>query len=512
MTPSNDRRVAFACLLAGITFFLAWEWFGVPYSLRYRASAHIGFGTTLLILTLLAVLVAVIRSSGRVVPRRVWWLALPIALLALDLTWYANEVVLVLAPVGAMVLLLALGARAVGDASGQSGSLIPLRIVWDVVRAILGIARLPGLLVDREQGRWKAVTRDIVVGAVIALPFLAIFSLLFAEANDAFDALLRSVLTEEVWRWISRRVPHAIVALGVSGYLTALLLVPRTERKMDGWVWSDIAPRIAVSFFVLLDALFLLFVVFQGLEFFGGDAWLRAHGLTYASHARRGFFELVVAAGFAGFLALAWYRTIRRGEDRSAIRAAMGAVLVFLALTFLVAVSSIDRLWTYGSIYGLTLLRVYATTIVMTIIAGLGILADHLLRAVAFDRVTRNISVLAVVVFTVMMTLPVERVVAEWNASLRTRGQSTIPFDVKHIARMSPDAWPALFRAAIRDPRVAGVVRGLRCSVADRYRSGQSVDILWQRSPYWQSYHLAHRVCDQLPEVQSALQAVDGNP
>lgn len=515
MIPPNDRRVAFACLLAGIAFFLAWEWFGVPYKLRYRASASIGFGATLLILTLLVLLVAIIRSSGRVVPRRVWWLALPIALLALDLTWYANKVVLVLAPVGAIVLLLALGARAAGDTSGQSGSLIPLRIVWDVVRAILGIARLPGLLVVREQGRWKAVIRDIVVGSVIALPFLAIFALLFAEANDAFSAFLRSVLTEEAWRWISRHIPHAIVALGISGYLAALLLAPRAERKIGGGVRSEISPRIAVSFFVLLDALFLLFVVLQGLEFFGGEAWLRAHGLTYAFHARRGFFELVVAAGFAGFLALAWYRTIRRGEDGSAIRAAMGAILVFLALTFLVAVSSIERLWTYGSVYGLTLLRVYATTIVVTIMAGLGILANHLVRAVAFNRVMRHVSVLAVVVFTIIMTLPVERVVAEWNASPRTRGQSTVPFDARYIALMSPDAWPALFRAATRDARVAEVVRELGCPVMGRNRGsgrGSSYYSEWRRSPYWQSYHFAHRVCDRLPEVQSMLQTVGRSP
>lgn len=509
MTLPNERKIAFACLLGGIVFFLAWEWFGVPQEPRFRADAPWGFGATLLLLTLLGVLFAVVRSSGRTIPRSVWWLVAAVALLALDLTWYANEVVLALAPVGAVVLLLALGARLVpGNSESHVGALIPFRIVWDIVRTVPGGVMLPGRLITREDNRWKGVLRDVIVGVVIALPFLAIFALLFAEANDAFRAFLERLVDESVWRWIARRIPHVIVALGISGYLAGLLLVPRAERKEGNRAWSDISPRIAIPFFALLDLLFLIFIIFQGLEFFGGESWLRAQGLTYASHARRGFFELVVAAGFAGLLALAWYRTIRRGEERRAIRAAVVAILVFLILTLLVAVSSLERLWTYGSVYGLTLLRVYATTIVVAIMAGIGILAHHLLRAVAFDRVLRHVSILAIAVFTVIMTLPVERIVAEWNASPRVRGQSTVPFDARHIARMSPDAWPALFRAAERDARVADVVRELDCPVPGRNRGsryGSPYSSVWRRSPHWQSYHLAHRVCDRLPAVQAAL-------
>ncbi|MBI4449803.1 DUF4173 domain-containing protein [Candidatus Uhrbacteria bacterium] len=513
MTQPNDRNIAFMCLLAGIVFFVVWEWFGVPMVIRYQSSASmIGLGTTLLLLTLLALLVGVAARSGRSVTRQ-WWLMVPILLLALDLVWYANSVVLELAPVGVVVLLFALGARLSPGDTTIDGSLIPPRIAWDAFRSIFGIARLPALLMDRGQQRWKGTLRDVVVGMVVALPFLAIFALLFSEANAVFGEFLKNLnpLSEEVWSAIARRIPHAIVALGLSGYLTALLLIPRTRRPSGHVAWSEISPRIAASFFVLLDVLFIAFVTFQGIELFGGSDWLRAQGLTYAAHARRGFFELIIAAGFAGLLALAWYRTIRQEENGRATRFALIAVLTFLALTLLVAISSLQRLWTYGSVYGLTLQRVYATAIVVTTMVGLVVLADHCIRSVSFSRVARHISVLVVIMFTAMMTVPVERIVASWNVSARSTGSSVVPFDAMHIASMSPDAWPALFSLAARDAAVADVVQRLSCRVEktpyNRYEPAWRDGIQWWRSPYWQSYHLANRVCDRLPTVQAALRA-----
>src|SRR3989338_1419094 len=246
MTTLHERKVAFACLLAGIVFFLALEWFGVPEELHSRTSAPWGFGATLLLLTVLAVFIAVARLGDRKVPRRAWWLAGAAALLALDLTIYDAEVVLVLAPLGAVVLLFGLGACLTPEHAGLVGSFVPLRIVSDAIRTILGIIRLPELLVASDHRRWSAAVRDTVVGTLIALPFLAIFALLFAEANGAFGEFLEHLLTEDVWRWISRRIPHAIVALGISGYLTALFLVPRGERKEKSGVWREISPRIAI--------------------------------------------------------------------------------------------------------------------------------------------------------------------------------------------------------------------------------------------------------------------------
>ncbi len=516
MTQPNGKRTAFAYLLAGIVFFLAWEWFGVPTVIPYRSSAPVGLGAMLLLLTLLAVLVGAAGRSGRSVTRKSWWLIIPILLFAFDLVWYANTVVLAFAPVGAVVLLLAFGAQLASEEGTMDGSRVPLRIVWDAFRSLFGLARLPALLIDREQQRWKGTIRDVVVGAVIALPFLALFALLFSQANVAFAEFLNNLLNEEVWRAIARRIPHAIVALGISGYLTALLLIPRAPRASSDVVRSELSPRIAASFFVLLDVLFLTFVTFQGIEFFGGDDWLRTQGLTYAAHARRGFFELVIAAGFAGLLALAWYRSVRQGESGRATRLALVAILAFLTLTFLVAVSSLQRLWTYGSVYGLTLQRVYATAIVVTTMAGLGVLADHLVRSVSFVRVTRHISTLVIVIFTVVMTVPMERIVASWNVSARRTGPSSVPFDAKYIASMSPDAWPALFPLAARDAAVASVVQRLSCPVVTRsdrswYSAARRSALQWARSPYWQSFHLANRVCDRLPIVQAALSAAAGS-
>ena len=62
---------------------------------------------------------------------------------------------------------------------------------------------------------------------------------------------------------------------------------------------------------LVLDLLFLAFVALQGAYLFGGQDTLAAGGMTYAEYARRGFFELLVAAFVVGGLVLAAEATVR---------------------------------------------------------------------------------------------------------------------------------------------------------------------------------------------------------
>ena len=91
----------------------------------------------------------------------------------------------------------------------------------------------------------------------------------------------------------------------------------------------------------------------------GAEHVLETEGLTQASHARRGFFQLLWVAGLAVAL-VGSLRSVRvidpeRGRDRFAPLA-----LLTLVLTLVIAAISVQRLGLYVGSFGLTPLRLWA--------------------------------------------------------------------------------------------------------------------------------------------------------
>ncbi len=120
----------------------------------------------------------------------------------------------------------------------------------------------------------------------------------------------------------------------------------------------------AATVLVIVDLLFATFVILQLAYLFGGRDTLAMAGLTYAEYARRGFFELVLAAVLAGTLVVTLDLAV---AARS--RPQLAGALVLLGLTAVVLVSALVRLRLYQEAYGWTELRF----IVLTAIGWLGV-------------------------------------------------------------------------------------------------------------------------------------------
>ena len=85
---------------------------------------------------------------------------------------------------------------------------------------------------------------------------------------------------------------------------------------------------------------------------FGGRDTLEAGGLTYADYARRGFFELLAAAGLAALVVATLDARVRQRS-----RAFVAGAIVLVGLTGVTLVSSFLRLRLYQDAYGWTELR-----------------------------------------------------------------------------------------------------------------------------------------------------------
>jgi len=282
-------------------------------------------------------------------------------------------------------------------------------------------------------------------GSLLALPFLLVFTALFASADAVFDRGLRDVL-ELVWlRELFRDAPaRAVVVILVAWGAAGAFATRRDARRAPVLrAASLLANDTAVALLIAIDALFAVFVWLQVAYLFGGRDTLNAGGLAYSAYARRGFFELVaVAAIVGGLLFTLGIVVAARG------RAYALAALALIALTGVVLASAAYRMSLYQDAYGWTELRLYANALIALLAAALVLLAVATLTRDIATLPVRLAGAAAIVAIVVSVIGPA-RIVAETNID-RVLHPERLPadafrgLDTAHLASLGDGAVPTI--------------------------------------------------------------------
>jgi hypothetical protein len=299
------------------------------------------------------------------------------------------------------------------------------------------------------------VLRGAALGGLVVVPFGA----LFWSADAAFAELGRGVPLPPLESVPGRAVAFCIVLAAAGGLVLAArrplrrptLAIP---RRLSLWEWA--LPL------ALLAALFAVFVAVQIAVLFGGhEHVLRTAGLTYAEYARQGFWQLLAAAGLTltvvGGAVL--FAAAPRRADRLLLRLLLG---LLCALTIVVLVSALRRLWLYEEAYGLTRLRLLAEAIAV----WLGGTFALLLASGLVARLRRRLASVALagtaVALLAFSLLDPDGLVAERNVE---RWRDTGRIDLGYLRTLSADAAPEL---ASLPPSLRGSALGpLRAALAD---------------------------------------------
>jgi Domain of unknown function (DUF4173) len=274
---------------------------------------------------------------------------------------------------------------------------------------------------------------------------------LFSAADAVFARLVDDLVSVEL---DLGTVPgRALLTLAIA-WVTAgglALAASRSPRVAaagapDGaWTWR-LGTTEAVTVLVVVDLLFVAFVVLQGAYLFGGRDTMAAAGLTYSEYARRGFLELVVVAVLAGGLVVTLER-LARGRARALVAAGIGLTL----LTGAVLVSAGLRLRLYQEAYGWTELRFY----VIATIALMAIVLVALTVMLLTDRVRwlgHVVIVSGLVVGFALNVIGPVRFITEQNVA-RVLDPSLVPehgwsgIDTAYAVSLSDDRVPDLARA-----------------------------------------------------------------
>lgn len=237
------------------------------------------------------------------------------------------------------------------------GRTLPGFVVGALSLPLAGLRGLPWLgrsmRLVTGLGHWPAVLRTVLWSLI----GVTVFGLLFASADALFaewaGTLLPNVDTESF-------VLRAFITVAVTGVALATAYLGINPPVLD----RDLMPRRPVAHrfewlapVLLVDAVFVVFLVAQAAVIFGGHDYLeRTTGLTYADYVHQGFGQLTVATALTLLVVWAAARKARLDDaaDRAWLRGSLGALC---ALTLVVVASALYRMHVYQDAYGFTVLR-----------------------------------------------------------------------------------------------------------------------------------------------------------
>ncbi len=289
----------------------------------------------------------------------------------------------------------------------------------------------------------------LVRGALVAVPFLLLFGALFSAADPVFEWYVG-----DVFDFVLERLPsHTLMTLASAWVALGLLFGLAVVRLRARWSEEDSraghAGTETLVALLLVDALFLLFLLVQIRTLFGGREIVETTlGLSYAEYAREGFFQLVTAAAIAlsGLLAADWL--VPAGSPRRQLFRA--AALLLLVLVAAVLASAALRMRLYVSAYGLTELRLYTSAFMVWLAFVLAWFAGSVLRERRERFMAGALAGLAAGILG-LAALDPDATIVRLNAGRLPR--QPVPaheesvgagFDARYAATLGPDAIPAL--------------------------------------------------------------------
>ncbi|MFD7656112.1 DUF4153 domain-containing protein [Actinosynnema sp. NPDC059797] len=317
--------------------------------------------------------------------------------------------------------------------------------------------------------------------ALVTAGLLLVFTPLLASADQVFADLLSSALPDTSGQPV---LLFFAVGLGTVG-ACCLIAMPLSADDDPNGPGEPARPVARRDWALPVGALVLLFAAFVAVQvstLFGGDDHvLTTAGLTYAQHARSGFWQLLLVTALTlGVIGVAARRAARdEPGDRRLLRALLGALGV---LTLVIVASALTRMWVYQQAYGFTVLRVLVSAcelwlgVVYLLVLAAGVKLDGrwLPRAVVGTGLAALLAIAA---------LNPDRFTAERNVE---RWHATGDVDVTYLSRLSDDAVPAL--VALPEELRACALRGRRVERDD-----------------WRAWNLGRR------QAREALEALAGS-
>ena len=256
--------------------------------------------------------------------------------------------------IAVLSLLAGGGLCAVGLVRGRT---VPGFVLSVLAWPFSGLRGLPWLGRSLRMVTGLGNKAAVVRTTLLSIIGLAVFALLFASADALFAEWVGAVVPDLGSEDLALR---AFITFFVGGVVLAGSYLALNPPTVDGRerLLRPVAHRFEwLAPVLVVDAVFVLFLVAQATVIFGGHDYLeRTTGLTYAEYVHQGFGQLTVATALTLLVVWAASRKAPRAmpSDRAWLRGSLG---LLGALTMVVVASALYRMSVYQDAYGFTRLR-----------------------------------------------------------------------------------------------------------------------------------------------------------
>ncbi|WP_047980451.1 DUF4153 domain-containing protein [Ornithinibacillus contaminans] len=334
--------------------------------------------------------------------------------------------------------------------------------------------------------------KRIIIGLLIGLPLLVVITSLLMSADAVFGDLMmeipKFVVELNFIEGILRVV--AVILMTLLFFCVFQVLQKRyvaqvahsTQAGKKEASWDSV---ISGTILVLLNSVYVLFVVIQ-FKYFFGDSLVGNY--TYAEYARRGFFELLFVTIVNLSLLVVCLKFVK--ETKHSMRLFMKLMYSLLVVTSgVMLTSAYQRLSMYEAAYGFTVDRILAHTFMIFLIV---------IFAYTFIRVwLERISILhfyiiaGLIFYTGLNVVNIEKIIVDNNLD---RYEETGKIDVYYLNALSYSGIDGLITLYEQDPNYPD----LRMILQDRKNS---IDYL--QLDTWQSFNFKkQQVVERLQELE----------
>ncbi|MHB8830763.1 MAG: DUF4153 domain-containing protein [Patescibacteria group bacterium] len=305
--------------------------------------------------------------------------------------------------------------------------------IWPLGSLAHVVSKMKG---DRRLG-------GVAIGTILALPFLLLFAIAFSSADQLFAKSFSSIFQNaDFWVYVSKTIRDLVVSnfFLASGTTMLTRLVDARKPAEPKEEPTTLNQTVFVTFLALINILFLVFVGFQFAYFFGGQAYLAAQGITYASYARQGFFQLLFVAGvvFGMTWVIYWMTNMRQRWTKI-------LSIALIVETGIIIASALKRLLLYIDAYGLTLSRWWAAFCIILIGLTLLMVVVVALKQVAYAPAAKFAFLGVLIVISLMLLVPSEKMIARYNIDRFLSGEDFLAnkkssLDFGYLKSLSTDA------------------------------------------------------------------------
>ncbi|MNZ38290.1 hypothetical protein D3C78_557650 [compost metagenome] len=428
-----------------------------------------------------------------------WLLFIPIGLLALTYTLYANSFFRAMNVLVIFALIVAQTALLTRSSTRpwNRGSFYAELLFLGLLKPVAFISVPFTLFNDRlKSGRQENAARGrlgkVTLGLLLAAPVLIVVVSLLAAADEIFLSWVNGIPQLfgrfSIGDGLYRLFIATILALYAFCYIWGLLFHKASDAP-GGMQHSaeskpspdshklEFDPITAGTLLISINLVYVLFVVIQFTYLFGAAGGLLPEGAAYAEYARRGFAELVLVAMINIGLLMCGLHMIRRTSARAEWMRKL-SLSVLIGCTIVMLISAYSRLSLYENAYGFTHTRL----LVHGFMIYLGVLLIVALLRIWKERFSMGkvYMVVSILAYVLINYMNLDARIASNNIA---RYESTGSIDMAYLGTLSTDAAPALLKLQAKHPELEGMDEAIRNMERKARTDGK-----------WQSWNLSkHR-------------------